>query len=126
EVQFLFTAPLSRRQLINYKLLRTQLASFFGSFFMTLFFRRGSFAANGHFLVGLWLIMAATSLHLMGVSLTRASLGSHGRSGLARQRFPLIAGALVVIAVASVIVPAWPGLREAASAGDAWRQLQTL
>src|SRR4051794_18910141 len=78
EVQFLFPAPLTRRQLINYRLMRTQLGSLFGSVFITLFIRPGSLAVNGFFLVGVWLVMATMSLHIIGVSLTRASLTGLG------------------------------------------------
>jgi hypothetical protein len=45
EVQFLFQAPVSRRQLVQYKLTRTQTAALFGAAMMTLFMRPSSLAA---------------------------------------------------------------------------------
>ena len=44
EVQFFFQAPISRRQLLHYKLLRSQLALIFGTAFATII---GMFIVNG-------------------------------------------------------------------------------
>jgi hypothetical protein len=88
-VQFLFQAPVTRRQLVHYKLLRAQLAILISSAIATLFLRPGSLVTGWTLMAGLWVVMMTMRLHLMGVALRRASLGSHGASGFARQWLPL-------------------------------------
>ena len=77
EVQFLFTAPLTRRRLLHYKLLRGQV----GILFSTLVaFVLGGRAAPSRvsFVLGLFLLLSTLRLHLMGVVLSRASLTEPG------------------------------------------------
>jgi hypothetical protein len=118
EVQFLFPAPVTRRQLVHYKLLRSQLAILFSSAIATLFLRPGSLATSWTLMAGLWVVMMTMRLHLMGVALRRASLGAHGASGLARQWLPLavVVGAATVLAATAI--RAWPALNSA-EGGDA-------
>ncbi|MCK7478231.1 MAG: putative ABC exporter domain-containing protein [Candidatus Moduliflexus flocculans] len=55
EVQFLFTAPVSRRQLVHYKLWRSQFAILFGSAVATLILRPGSLSGGWTLMAGdLW------------------------------------------------------------------------
>jgi len=114
EVQFLFTAPLTRRQLLHFKLLRTQLGALLSSALVTLLFRPGSLATSGFFLVGVWLLTTTLSLHLTGVSLLRSSLAS-GRRGFQRQWVSLVALLIVVIVLVVAIVPVW---RQLVAASD--------
>lgn len=99
DVHFLFTAPITRRQLVRYKVLRSQVGAVIGSAFMTIFFRPGNLADSWMFFVGLLLVMATLNLHMTAVSLSRSSLGQHGWAGLARQWVPVT---LVVTAVAVI------------------------
>jgi hypothetical protein len=101
EVQFLFTAPVTRRQLIEYKLLRSQLAGVLGSALMTFFFRPASVEIGWIFFLGMLILTSTLSMHLTGVSLSRESLHKHGAPALARQWAPiaLVAGAAIVAAV---------------------------
>src|SRR5207237_5169417 len=78
DVQFLFTAPFTRKELIRYKLLRSQSGVLIGSAFMTLIFRPSSLANNWMFYAGIALTMTILNLHFTGISLSRESLGSHG------------------------------------------------
>ncbi len=89
EVQFLFPAPVTRRELIHYKLLRSQLGVGFSSIILTLFMRPASLGQGWMITAGVWLLMMVVSLHFTGVALSRMSLAQHGRSGLARQWAPL-------------------------------------
>jgi ABC-2 type transport system permease protein len=75
EVQFFFTAPVSRRQLLNYKLLRSQLGLLFGVLIASLFTGAALAAAAGRwsFLLGGWLLFATMYLHVLGANLTKAS-----------------------------------------------------
>ncbi len=81
EVQFFFTAPVSRRQLVHYKLLRAQLGIVFGLAIVSLF---SGAAVSGRiwFLLGGWLLFATVRLHLVGVAFTRAFT----RASIARRR----------------------------------------
>lgn len=99
DVQFLFPAPFTRRQLIGYKLLRTQIGALFSSALVTMFFRPRTLAGGWMFFVGATVLTATLIVHLTGVSLSRASLREHGRSGWSRQWWPLF----VVLASAAVL-----------------------
>lgn len=100
DVDFLFTAPLSRKELITYKLLRPQIGMFIGSLFMTLIFHPWSLANSWMFFLGVALTMNVLNIYMTGVSLRRESLGSHGRVGVARQWLPLA----TVVAVAAILL----------------------
>ena len=109
DVQFLFPAPFTRRELIRYKLLRSQTGVLFGSAFMTLVFRPWNLGSL-MFFVGMALVMTILNLHVTGISLSRESLGSHGMAGLARQWLPLavVVGATMILTV--TIIFDWPTL----------------
>ena len=111
EVQFLFTAPVTRRQLVHFMLWRSQLAILFGSAIATLVLRPGSFTGGWTLLAGIWVVLMTLRLHLMGVALRRLSVASHGAAGLARQWLPLavVLGAVGVLAWS--VAGAWPSLR---------------
>ncbi len=95
DVQFLFPAPITRRQLIQYKLLRSLVATALGSAIVTVIFRPSSLASGWTFFAGVSILMTTMNLNLMGVSFSRDSLRKHGQAGLAREWLPL---ALVVVA----------------------------
>jgi hypothetical protein len=101
EVQFLFTAPVRRRTLVIYRVLRSLASNVFLGAIMTLVFRPPSAARGWILFAGTSLVFAILNLHLMGVSLSRASLAAHGWSGLARQWLPvsLVLGVLAVLGV---------------------------
>jgi ABC-2 type transport system permease protein len=75
ETAFFFPAPVSRRMLVHYKLLRSQLGILISAGFMTLLFRRG--VTTGHPLqqvVGWWVAFSALNLHLIAASFARQQL----------------------------------------------------
>jgi ABC-2 type transport system permease protein len=104
EVQFLFPAPLTRRQLLHYKLIRSITASLIGSLVVTLFFRPGTLMAAWTVVTGMWCLFAILNLHFTGVALARQSLAAHGASALRRQWLPIaiVLGAVGVVGVALV------------------------
>ena len=110
DVQFLFTAPISRRQLLHYKVMRSQAGAILGSALVTLVFRPHTFAQGWTFFVGLLLVMATVNLHLTGVSLRRESLRAHGATAILRQWIPLalILGAVAIVGAS--VVFSWPSL----------------
>ena len=75
EVQFFFTAPLTRRQLLNYKLLRSQVGLLFSVLIASLFTgaARAAVAGRWSLLLGGWLLFAAIFLHVLGANLTKSS-----------------------------------------------------
>ena len=81
EIQFLYTAPVSRRSLLHYKLLRSQLGILFGVLIAGVFAGAARAALGGRFalLVGGWLLFAVMFLHVLGISLTKASLRAPAR-----------------------------------------------
>jgi hypothetical protein len=102
EVQFLFTAPVTRRALVNYKLLRAQLGLLFGVGIMALFSGAARAAASGRwsFVLGGWLLFATLYLHALGVNLTKGSFRAPV-SGVPRLAW---ASAAVMMLVSGVIV----------------------
>lgn len=99
EAAFLFPAPVRRRTLIHYKLLRSQLGILVSAFLLTLLFRRGS--ASGHPLqqaAGWWVVFSTLNLHFIAASFTRQQLLDLGLNPV-RQRL-LLGGALCLLALA--------------------------
>jgi len=125
DVQFLFPAPFTRRELIRYRVIRSQVGILIGSAFMTLFFRPASLASGWTSFIGIALAMMAVNLHLMGVSLSRESMSAHGMAGLTRQWLPLalVVGAVAILAV--TVVSNWQTLAPM-SGGDMITELQRL
>src|SRR6266478_2726603 len=100
EVAFLFPAPVSRRGLIHFKLLRSQIAILFTTVLLTLVSGRG----GGHpwlRMAGWWLVLSLLNLHLLGSSFARTLLLEHGISNWLR-RVAILAVALA-LAVTGVV-----------------------
>ena len=95
ETQFLFTAPLTRRQVLDFKLLRSQLALALSSLLSVLLFSGGHFPATRILRVlGVWLVFAALQMHSGVTALVRQSLEEHGITAVRRRlgAFILVAG----------------------------------
>lgn len=106
EVAFLFPAPLTRRMLIHYKLLRSQIGLLVSALLMALIFRRGAGAGPGAALyaVGWWLMLANLSLHYVAASFARERLLDFGIDA-ARRRV------LVAALIAAVGFGCWIWIR---------------
>jgi hypothetical protein len=108
EVQFLFTAPVSRRRLVHYKLLRSQIGVLFSAL-MALLVGGGAAPSRLSFVLGLWLLLATLRLHLIGLVLSRASLMEPGGRRRVRAWLPLgitaVASAVLVATLAVPVVP---------------------
>jgi putative ABC exporter len=95
ETHFLFTAPLTRHQVLNFKLLRSQLALGLSSLLSVLLFSGGHFPATRILRVlGLWLVFATLQIHSGVTALVRQSLEEHGVTAVRRRlgAFALLAG----------------------------------
>lgn len=112
EVQFLFTAPVQRRQLLHYKLLRSQLGVLFGVLVAALF---SGAVASGRwsFVLGGWVFFATLQLHIRAASLTKSRLLAP------TERVPALAwmGVGVMLVISGILVGAfgaasraWAGL----------------
>jgi ABC-2 type transport system permease protein len=103
EVAFLFPAPLSRRQLIHYKLINGLILSLFGSVFfvfISIGLRGGWSGALRHW--GAWWVLNANlSLHQTAAALSVAWLSRHGLRTF-RRRLILVGGLGLVVAAGLV------------------------
>jgi ABC-2 type transport system permease protein len=100
EVHFLFQGPISRRTLLDFKLLRAQARILLLVALLTVV---------GHRLVplpwpliaaGLWLVLATAHLHQVAAGLVRTSWTQHGAAGLRRHWLPLA----IIVAAAVILV----------------------
>lgn len=102
EVAFLFPAPISRRGLVHFKLLRSQLAILLTVVFLTLIFNR--YGPFGHRLLrvaGWWVILSTLNLHFLAASFALTKLMDRGISNWKR-RLGVITLALVGLGVVCV------------------------
>jgi putative ABC exporter len=126
EVQFLFPAPVSRRELIVYKLGRSQLVILFNAVIWVFVLRRsGSVLAAPLRFVGTWMLFSNLSLHRLGAALVRTSLVEHGRAGIRRQLPAILIGGSSLVAVALILADAIPLIHAARGGGAIARAIET-
>jgi hypothetical protein len=106
EVQFLFPAPLSRVQVLHYRVLQLLAQGLVGTAFTTILFGRAASGTPILFALGAWIAFATADLHRLGVALTWAAVGE-GAAGLRRR-----AGTFALL-VAAVAFTAWAATRVA-------------
>lgn len=118
ETAFLFPAPLSRRGLLHYKLLRSQLRILFSAFLLSFVFRRGAFLGGSTLLhaTGWWLILSTLNLHFLGLSFLRERLFE---LGLTRwQRGLLVVAGLILLGFAWWLVVRQSAVAQALAVGE--------
>ena len=126
EIAFLFPAPITRRALVNFRLIDAQLRSLLGALFMTLFSNRWMLV-GGNMLThafGWWLLFTAFNLHLTGVRFTLTRLADAGLSTW-RRRLLVLLIPVVAIAATLALLPAdqrWfdPSAKDFAAALGHW------
>jgi hypothetical protein len=118
EVTLLFPAPITRRTLIHYKLLRSQFVILVNTLLWTLLLQRG-FGAQPPLLraVALWTMLSTLSLHRLGASFVRTTLAEHGWAGVQRRLPTLALLALVAGGMVWTVVEAVPLLSAGRAAG---------
>jgi hypothetical protein len=105
EVSLLFSAPLTRRSLIVYKLLKGQLPMLLMALFWVLILRRGMGTLPAALrLVGVYAMMNTINLHRIGAALVMATATEHGRSGAKRS---VVALAVFAFVFGSIGWAAW-------------------
>ncbi len=115
EVTWLFPAPVTRRQLIQYKLLRSQFVVLFNVVLWTFLLSGGWAGSEPWRRAGaIWILLTTLALHRLGVALLRSSLLEHGRAALRARSVTLTLLAIVATAVLVDVIQAAPSL------GVAW------
>jgi hypothetical protein len=76
EIAFLFPAPVTRRALIHFRLLTTQLAILFSAALITVVFNRSGYLGGHRVLhaVGWWIILSTIDLHVNGTNMMLSRL----------------------------------------------------
>ena len=117
EVQLLFPAPITRRQLVELKLFQAQLAIILSTVVWVILLGRRDAAVlqSG---IALWILFTTMHLQRVGASLVRTSTSGHGLSGAKHNRWTLIVFGIAIGAVLWSVVAAFPSLRAAANGGD--------
>jgi ABC-2 type transport system permease protein len=114
EVTFLFSGPVSRRGLIQFKLLRSQLLILFNALLWTLILSRERFGVSSWLrVISIWVLLTTLSFHRLGASFVRTSLSEHGRLGVRHRIVSLAALGLVLVALTWSIADALPRLAAA-------------
>jgi hypothetical protein len=124
EVQFLFTAPISRRQLIQYKLLRSQLAILVSSLIWVFLLRGGGLTLSPLLrALSLWGLFSFFTLHRLGATLVRTAAMEHGRAGVRRNIPALLVFGGIAGGLAWSAIDVVPALRMASGPPDALRAI---
>jgi ABC-2 type transport system permease protein len=111
EVTFLFSGPVSRSGLIQFKLLRSQLLILFNALLWTLILSRERFGVSAWLrVISIWVILTTLSFHRLGASFVRTSLAEHGRLALRHRVVSLVILGLVLIALTWSVADALPGI----------------
>lgn len=110
EVQFLFAAPATRRQLIQFKLIRVQAVILFNIVLWTAILGRGRGTGEMMWVrpLSLWVMLSTMQLHRLGATLTRTNLTSHGAAGLRRSGVAAAVLLVMIGAVVAGVVANWP------------------
>ena len=89
EVQFLFTAPVSRRSLLVHRMMRSQMGMLFGSVVIALVAPSISGYSRLRISLAMWLILSTGKIFFTGVSLARVRFRSTDRPSRLAARVPL-------------------------------------
>jgi ABC-2 type transport system permease protein len=125
EIAFLFPAPVSRRMLVNYRLLGAQIGIFFTALIFTLVSGRGrGFGEHTWYqFIGWWLVLALINLHFTGTAFFWSRLLNRSMTTVRQRIITLGAGAAVVLALVVWIALSvrLPTSSDFSSAADATR-----
>lgn len=101
EIQFLFPAPVSRRQLLLHRMMRSQLGILFGIIVFSVIFPSASGYARLQTGISLWLLFATWRVYFAGISLARTRLTDRAASARRTAWTPMLVlvAALAVVAI---------------------------
>ncbi|HEV7365353.1 MAG TPA: putative ABC exporter domain-containing protein [Gemmatimonadales bacterium] len=118
EVTFLFAGPVSRRGLIQFKLLHSQLLILFNALLWTLILSRERFGVSPWLrAISIWVLLTTLSFHRLGASFVRTSLSEHGRLAVRHRIVSLLALTTVLVALVWSILDALPEVAAAGAGG---------
>jgi hypothetical protein len=118
EVTFLFAGPVSRRGLIQFKLLHSQLLILFNALLWTLILSRERFGVSPWLrAISIWVLLTTLSFHRLGASFVRTSLSEHGRLAVRHRIVSLVALTTVLVALVWSILDALPEVAAAGAGG---------
>ena len=124
EVSMLFSAPLSRRRLIAYKLFKAQIAVLINSLIWVFVLRRGNvLLPSPARAIGIWVLFSTLSFHRLGAALVRSSWTAHGQFAAKRHRWSIVVFAAVGIALAVGLISGRHELMGAPDSGAFFRTL---
>jgi hypothetical protein len=112
ELTFLFPAPITRRQLIRFKLARVQVILLVSALVSSLLARRTGLGIAPNLLraVAFWVCYGTLYLHRLGAALSRATLAERGSAGRWR-RTALVLALVTAIGIPCLfVVREWPAL----------------
>jgi ABC-2 type transport system permease protein len=103
EIAFLFPAPITRRALVHFRLVSSQLRSLIGAAVMMLFSNRWSIIGGNALThaIGWWFIFSALNLHFSGANFTLTRLADLGLGAWRRRALAL--AVIVAVIVASLV-----------------------
>ncbi|MGV3710794.1 MAG: putative ABC exporter domain-containing protein [Gemmatimonas sp.] len=118
EVQFLFPAPISRRELVHAKLIRNQFSILINILIWSVLLRGGAASASGWQRgLALWILFSTLSLHRLAAAIVRANALEHERAGQRRSIIPATIFGIVLGAVALGILSEWSAIIAATEVG---------
>jgi hypothetical protein len=107
EIQFLFPAPVSRRQLLVHRMMRSQLGLLFGGLIFGIALPSASGYMRVRFSVAMWLLLCTGKVYFTGISLARARLRSRDAHARRAAWLPLAALAVALVIVGATVSRAW-------------------
>ena len=112
EVSFLFPAPVTRRQILGFKLARGQVQVLLTATLWVALFHKGAETLSPPLRVaGFWVFLSTLNLHRLGVALGHAASTSHGWRGVRRQALPIaVLGTIAGVTIWGVwqpVIAAW-------------------
>lgn len=118
EVTLLFTAPVSRRALVLYKIARTQVRILVTSLIWTLIFRQtGSGTTAVLHALSYWVLLSIINMNRLGVALVHANGAVHGLRAARRSWIPVGVVVAIVAMVLASVAAAWPAVVQADGPG---------
>jgi hypothetical protein len=119
EVQFLFPAPVRRRQLLIHRLLRSQMGLLFASLVpsLALALPSGSATSGLRTVIAVWLLLVTARVYFSGVTLARSQFFAQSRPLRRLARLPLAVSVAVLTIVGVTLIRAFAA-QAPASAGE--------
>src|SRR5688572_23878760 len=127
EVQFLFPAPVTRQALIQFKLLRAQIAIIFNALLWVLLFGRGGAELPPLLrFLSIWALLSVFTFHRLGATIVRAATTEHGKAGAKRNVFALAAFGIIAAGLLWSAVNSYPALRAASGPREVANAVMSL